>query len=158
MSALVQLQSGFLSLSLSLSLSLLLSWFPPPRFRFSSQSHYSPFRLSLHSPYTHYHTLFLFPHSSRFDSRSRYSISSHHSLASCSVTSGLVRSQSSPSVASGLAAFHSYCSVRRCVHRQRSGEEVKQARKQVSVSSRTSFLRSQGYQGGWIMCLCCFGF
>ncbi|XP_045104581.1 allatostatin-A receptor-like isoform X2 [Portunus trituberculatus] len=60
-----------------------------------------------------------------------YSISSHHSLASCSVTSGLVRSQSSPSVASGLAAFHSYCSVRRCVHRQRSGEEVKQARKQV---------------------------
>ncbi|XP_050728245.1 allatostatin-A receptor-like isoform X2 [Eriocheir sinensis] len=58
-----------------------------------------------------------------------YSISSHHSLASCSVTSGFVHS--SPSVTSGFAALHASCPVRRCVHRQRSGEEVKQARKQV---------------------------
>lgn len=70
-----------------------------------------------------------FPHSSRFDSC--HSISSHHSLASCSVTTGLV--QSSPSMTSGFAALHASCPVRRCVHRQRSGEEVKQARKQVSV-------------------------
>ncbi|XP_050728236.1 cholecystokinin receptor type A-like isoform X2 [Eriocheir sinensis] len=66
-------------------------------------------------------------YSSRFDSR--HSISSHHSLASCSVTTGLVHS--SPSVVSGLTALHASCPVRRCVHRQRSGEEVKQARKQV---------------------------
>ncbi|XP_045608279.1 allatostatin-A receptor [Procambarus clarkii] len=58
-----------------------------------------------------------------------YSISSHNSLASCSVSSGLV--QPSPSAASGLAALHAACPLKRCVHRQKSGEEVKQARKQV---------------------------
>ncbi|XP_066948305.1 galanin receptor 2a-like isoform X2 [Macrobrachium rosenbergii] len=58
-----------------------------------------------------------------------YSISSHNSLASASVTSGLV--QPSPSTTSGLALLHAACPLKRCVHRQRSGEEVKQARKQV---------------------------
>nr|XP_053631301.1 uncharacterized protein LOC128687760 [Cherax quadricarinatus] len=58
-----------------------------------------------------------------------YSISSHNSLASCSVSSGLVHPSSSAT--SGLAALHAGCPVKRCVHRQRSGEEVKQARKQV---------------------------
>ncbi|XP_042224650.1 allatostatin-A receptor-like [Homarus americanus] len=58
-----------------------------------------------------------------------YSISSHNSLASCSVSSGLVHP--SPSAASGLAALHAACPLKRCVHRQKSGEEVKQARKQV---------------------------
>ncbi|XP_071524494.1 cholecystokinin receptor type A-like [Panulirus ornatus] len=71
-------------------------------------------------------------YSTRFDSR--HSISSHNSLASCSVTSGLMTSglvQPSPSTASSLAALHAACPLKRCVHRQRSGEEVKQARKQV---------------------------
>nr|XP_027235612.1 LOW QUALITY PROTEIN: cholecystokinin receptor type A-like [Penaeus vannamei] len=66
-------------------------------------------------------------YSTRWDSR--HSISSHNSLASCSVNSGLV--QPSPSAASGLAMLHAACPLKRCVHRQRSGEEVKQARKQV---------------------------
>ncbi|XP_042871095.1 galanin receptor 2a-like isoform X2 [Penaeus japonicus] len=66
-------------------------------------------------------------YSTRWDSR--HSISSHNSLASSSVNSGLVHP--SPSAASGLAMLHAACPLKRCVHRQRSGEEVKQARKQV---------------------------
>ncbi|KAK3879996.1 hypothetical protein Pcinc_015478 [Petrolisthes cinctipes] len=65
----------------------------------------------------------------------KLNISSHNSLGSCSVSSaGLV--QPSPSVVSGLTALHAACPVKRCVHRQKSGEEVKQARKQVSFGSR----------------------